>query len=326
MAFMSLAYACAAHADDFRTKVAAGCHSGAECAALVQLAQDRYLACYKAAATESGCAEEQKDKATAQDAMNAFLHSGSGSQEPGEEFGHEGLRERAERERIARERQEEGQRAVAERQRADAMRDRIRELENTATTCEGLAEFEAYVRANLEDGATGARRHYLEAIQSRRDDFVRSAKYAVDWRIDRPLNLPVADDPAAALKDIEPTLATAEGMRCYDAAAADAAKQAAEAWADATRKAVAAEQACRASPICMGGRAAEPLCEVIRDRREAVRAMATERSNPSGVVDLRNLHDLGAQIQRNDQQIVEMKAEYARVAKRAFSEALCKFN
>jgi hypothetical protein len=73
----------------------------------------------------------------------------------------------------------------------------------------------------------------------------------------------------------------------------------------------------------MANRLTPQLCEAIRDRKSAVDGMATEKRNPSGYVDVRLLHDLGQRVQDDDATIAELKADYAKLAHKPFSEASC---
>lgn len=86
---------------------------------------------------------------------------------------------------------------------------------------------------------------------------------------------------------------------------------------------VTSEQTCRADKKCMAERAfladvAGPLCEADAAAKETRDAIATERANPAGVVDLRRLHDLGAQLQEQQAELAILKPKFAVFRHRAF--------
>lgn len=102
------------------------------------------------------------------------------------------------------------------------------------------------------------------------------------------------------------------------------------AWAKAEDVAIDQETACRASTACVAARAkahldaaVAPVCAALRQRADDVATIARENSNPSGVRDLRVMHDAGEDIQAIDAQMPALKAAYASVAKKAFSTAAC---
>jgi hypothetical protein len=79
------------------------------------------------------------------------------------------------------------------------------------------------------------------------------------------------------------------------------------------------EATCRASDGCIG----EWVCLAIDDKRQAQKDMARERSNPSGVVDLRVLHELGERIQSDDQEIARRKGWFQQWRQKPFTERIC---
>ena len=100
------------------------------------------------------------------------------------------------------------------------------------------------------------------------------------------------------------------------------------AFGDSAAAEVAKEQACRADSVCMAGRQTAALVKTICINLNEIRTMQEririERANPSGVVDLVELHDDGEIIQR-DQAIVDAsKASYVKIAKKAFDSSVCR--
>jgi hypothetical protein len=88
--------------------------------------------------------------------------------------------------------------------------------------------------------------------------------------------------------------------------------------------AIATELACRASASCMDHRLADPICMQLQRRRELLASIAQEKANPSGVVDLVRLHDLGEGVQDADAEIKAGKASYLATRHKAFVETFCK--
>lgn len=83
-------------------------------------------------------------------------------------------------------------------------------------------------------------------------------------------------------------------------------------WADETDKTLTAEKQAREDVIV-------PLCEAIWIRDQAKAFIAHERANPSGVVDLRALHQAGEHIQQAEAQIAALKPPYQSFRKHAFT-------
>jgi hypothetical protein len=85
---------------------------------------------------------------------------------------------------------------------------------------------------------------------------------------------------------------------------------------------IGAEKACRASPKCLADRQAakeeqafftgivQPMCVADQDREIARADLARERSNPSGVVDLRRMHLDGASIQSDERTLASLARDY----------------
>jgi hypothetical protein len=90
-------------------------------------------------------------------------------------------------------------------------------------------------------------------------------------------------------------------------------------WKEAAQR----EAACRAAPKCMSDRLTPEICQTIEVRRQTVAAIAIERRNPAGVVDLARLHELGETLQILDEQIKAEKATYQRYVRRAFQLSAC---
>jgi hypothetical protein len=93
--------------------------------------------------------------------------------------------------------------------------------------------------------------------------------------------------------------------------------------ADKLYKLVQAETACRASDKCLDHRAAAATCALVENRANLVRSIAEEKANPSGVVDLARLHELGEGVQYSDAKIQEAKTYFQALRKKPWREALC---
>ena len=92
------------------------------------------------------------------------------------------------------------------------------------------------------------------------------------------------------------------------------------AWADAYEKTLAAEEQARTDVIV-------PLCEATWGAENERADIAREKANPSGVVNLRALHDAGERLQHWQDQIADLKPKYAALRKHDFaswqSEGAC---
>lgn len=97
---------------------------------------------------------------------------------------------------------------------------------------------------------------------------------------------------------------------------------------------VSKERACRASKKCLDARVAarreeqakqlaQEVCAANDMREDTLRRFAFEKANPSGVVDLRQLHDLGQALQSETPELAAMKANFAKVTGRTWNLAMC---
>lgn len=91
---------------------------------------------------------------------------------------------------------------------------------------------------------------------------------------------------------------------------------------------VAKEKSCRATPQCMIARQAkalrEEICALVAEIQNMRERIRIERANPSGVVDLVELHDDGEIIQNDQAALASKKAEYLKLTGKAFPETQCK--
>jgi hypothetical protein len=101
---------------------------------------------------------------------------------------------------------------------------------------------------------------------------------------------------------------------CVDAATL---KAQADARAAAAQAATDAEAKCQASAACMSERARSVACAIVRERATLVQQIARERANPSHVVNLTMLHNLGQELQSLDEQLPAAKAQYTAIAHKA---------
>lgn len=111
----------------------------------------------------------------------------------------------------------------------------------------------------------------------------------------------------ATLKCDEPALAGKEldGVRAFEARAT--------AWVASEGAALDAEERARTEVVV-------PLCEATWMAAQMREAIAKERSNPGGVVDMKSLHDWGANLQDAQAQIALLKPRYLALRHHAFSD------
>jgi len=104
-------------------------------------------------------------------------------------------------------------------------------------------------------------------------------------------------------------------------------EQTAQAAEAETTDKVAKEQTCRATPQCMTDRQAKALradmCADIAEIKDMQERISIERANPSGVVDLRELHDDGDTIQRDQAKLATEKSAYAKLTHKSFTASAC---
>ena len=80
---------------------------------------------------------------------------------------------------------------------------------------------------------------------------------------------------------------------------------------------------CRAAHTCESVYATD-LCRLNEERGELQRALNRERANPSGVVDLARLHDIGRTMQANADEMAARRADYRIRTGKDFAASICK--
>jgi hypothetical protein len=95
-----------------------------------------------------------------------------------------------------------------------------------------------------------------------------------------------------------------------------------------TTDAVTKEKTCRVTPQCMTDRQAKALrddmCADLAEIRSMQERIRIEKANPSGVVDLKSLHDDGETIQRDQADLKSKGADYLKLTHKPFIQAMCK--
>jgi hypothetical protein len=219
------------------------------------------------------------------------------------------------------------ERAVRTEAKEDArVRDALKALRGS---CRELDELEATIEPPLAELEPETRGEVAARIRKRVEDRRREHASLITSKVEHAMgqrsDMAEVESPDDGLGQVEEARRTLAELDCYrpDASRAADLRVRLDAWAASVERGVAEEKRCRATPLCMGDRIAEPLCEAIRDRRLCFEQMATERRNPSGYVNKGTLHDLGRQIQDDDAKIAALRKEYAHVARVPFSEARC---
>ncbi len=80
---------------------------------------------------------------------------------------------------------------------------------------------------------------------------------------------------------------------------------------------------CKSNLKCTWERVSKPLCEALDSKRMYQQEMSKERANPSGIVNIKYLHDLGMEIQLCDANIAMFRKDYREHMGRTFNEATC---
>jgi hypothetical protein len=205
------------------------------------------------------------------------------------------------------------------------------DLERLHSSCVDLAKLHAIgatklpvVTAMYERAAEERRRHELLEMAS---DYKRFGETIGTWTADRFAQSDAPDGTSGGdvpREDVANIRAELESHRCYDEAQIAELAPLVDQASALLEKRIATETACRASRPCMATRAAAEACARVAQRLALKAAIATERANPGGVVDLVKLHDLGQQVQLAEGSISDAKSRYAKLAGKPFVEALCK--
>jgi N-methylhydantoinase A/oxoprolinase/acetone carboxylase beta subunit len=165
--------------------------------------------------------------------------------------------------------------------------------------------------------------------RKRRDEHRQQTASRVESLVNRRVDMAGIGDPDDARVPVAEARRLLAEVQCAHAEPAAAAASIAQLsarvdeWSAATDRSIQEEKACRASPECMGGRAAKPVCEALERRKGWLADIARERRNPAGVVNLSYLNELGRNVQDTDEEIATKKRAYATAAKKPFTEAVC---
>jgi hypothetical protein len=340
-----LTVACVPGDDGFRARLAEGCTSQAECDELEDEAKARFANCINASRDGRGCNEQMQDRFSATRLRNE-------------------RREAEDRHTANRNRSHAG--PTDEASLLNGLEGSCSScapdpgecamglhidfcappISKLGSSCADIEALEAAAKSQVNKPSLVA--EYRTLARSRREARIRSITFEINARFDTKPALSELDDPSAARRSIPAAQALLDELRCYDPGAAAQSQAQFTAWAAALETAVSDEEKCRETPQCLGQRetarvelVASPfeaaLCEVIRDRhdtlrdqRDAAQDMARERRNPSGVVDMALLHDLGQRIQddadrvkEDDTKIAHLKTKFTSIAHRPFSDATC---
>lgn len=311
---VTVALGCATVDDGFHARAVQGCHSDAECAGLAAEAENRFRTCSDA---NRECWHERDDMFTA--------HGWQNRQRITDAAATQAL---AESDLVA---------ASGEAQRLDALGD----------SCEDIAALAA-VQAGPNRPALVADVFHKTAAQ-RREARVRVLSSRVLAMVSA--QIPIGDTVAARASVrgiVEVARDLADQIRCYDASAADQQLAEIDHYVAGFYRAVSAEEWCQASAACTNARThdaneakaasvAKQLCTTLAERKdysdsvgESLAAIARERRNPAGVVDLHVLHELGEQVQdgrdgvaRDNGMIASLRSQYVTLVHRVYNEKGC---
>jgi hypothetical protein len=200
---------------------------------------------------------------------------------------------------------------------------RVQKLAGAYTgTCEEDAQV-TQDAASLAPSLTQARREGLEKKLREAAHRARERHWnSLSSEVEKPALGNPAKDPDAGIQAVKVSQGRLPELKCGETEAPGLARIAAK--LDSRLQTLEEEKACRASPACMDKRAAQTVCQYMDAKRHAIKALARERANPSGTVNLTALNDWGRQIQDADEQIADGKKEFTEQTKKPFNEALCK--
>jgi hypothetical protein len=200
------------------------------------------------------------------------------------------------------------------------------------SSCEDIAQLRTLAQGK---GATAAKL-YTDEAERRRQAAVRQLlavgvppqEVIATWTAQALRDSPDGDGGNLALPPL-PTLAKArdalEAVRCYttDQTQVNETEKTLDALNVHMQKMIADEQACRVTPACMGPRVAAVACAWLAQRRDIMAAIATEKANPAGVVDVVKLHDYGQHAQQAGDAAADARRRYTAMMHKPFTEALC---
>lgn len=222
--------ACLPPPDAFRQRVAKGCSSAQECAELEREADNRYRAC-DLGKVKLQCTEEAEDRNRARDAQ------------------------RAQRNVV------EAERATAAAEAYQNARDARRQFNDFETAFnDGLQKSRCGELKPLEDSiedtpqaafdiARQPKERFKEVLRKRLAARAAELTISIDLRMRDKPDLSAFVSPNLALETVESVRKDAAEAKCFGATV-DVSE-----WASTMAKAVAEEEACRASTACMGDRA-----------------------------------------------------------------------
>jgi hypothetical protein len=280
--------------DGFRAKLAASCSTADECDKLVQEARARYQHCLDTNPVQN-CMAQADDRNEAERDLNRVIQA-----------------DVAAKQKQAREdRQNQMQ----------ALNTWVVSLHALTDSCDDFKKADEMLAAAPNQGLIDT---YGKEIAGKKRSAVSMRKMEIDRQM-RVASKPLRDlddlsEPKQAIVNVRQLVTD---LSCYDAEAAATASTNVEAWAAKRNNEITAEESCRASTECMDVRAAQAICQTIDDRRQAGKDMAREKQNPSGYVNMTALHDLGSQIQDDDEKLPQMKKEFAASQHHPFNERLC---
>jgi hypothetical protein len=185
----------------------------------------------------------------------------------------------------------------------------------------------AAARARVEAANTAGR--LAEAKSSLETDIGIADKFTAAYFADseKKLDGPYAGSLIARIEFLDwskKALADMKALKSLDEAAAADPIHRVIARTHEIEALIEADKICRTSQACLDLRWAKKTeaiaCTTIASRKLAAQQMALEKANPSGVVDLRRLHDLGQAIQDMDAQLVTLRANYKAALHRPLPE------
>lgn len=270
--------------DGFRAKLAAGCNSQEACSALYDAAEKRWETCM-------GHVRGRNEYASCNDSMQ-------------DRFTASELKNR--------------QQEAYEKNRRNTF---LAAQQGVADAAERRRQREQAERAVTE--CLGSRPQVLQGLL---------IPQPLATAADRTAAQMLADGAAANVND------ALDKIRQCDPALTTTLEPQVQAWRTQLAKDVADDEACRSTPACMKQRREDTakaerqrqlvevvpdLCQAVADRRVMIAEMARERANPSGIVDRQLLHDDGARLQSDNEQVTDLTAHYIAITHKPFSETVC---
>jgi hypothetical protein len=233
--------------------------------------------------------------------------------------------QRKEAERQQREAAEAANRAKLENDKADWAAYKA-DLVRFKSSCEDIAKLiEKASTPGLSEAVAWLYKQEIDQRRStRKYELQERLRWGMIW-----ITCESADEVRQARAGILQVKADLDELRCHDASAANALDPKVQEWIPQREAGIADDERCLAQKGCMAKRIAQrladELCPAIERRDEVMAEITRIRryGKEVGVVNTKDLYDLGEELKILDEEIGSRKAQYVSTTKKTFTRAAC---